>query len=176
MKHPRSLSTSASISLQLPMKSTKPSRLAAAASITSPVQKSQLHVAGDNRFDAATLTIPGRAPRRISGKANVAAECARTKVPIQGNAIPPPRVAPWQTTILGIMDSCIFSNCWLKASKSSRKSPVSRRCGVTSAPVQKSCSLLVPSISNNAFSGQSRTSPVNLCGTHKVCTHGAENG
>ena len=96
-----SRSSRASSSSQPPTTSTRPSRTAAGASIASPVQNSRSHAAALSRRRAATLTTPGSAPRRISGKPNVASVCASTTVPRQGKSIPPPRVAPWQTATVG---------------------------------------------------------------------------
>ena len=72
--------SSVSICSQLPPTSTSPSRSAVGASSASPMQSAWSHATADSRRRAATLTTPGSAPRRTSGKPKVASVCASTSL------------------------------------------------------------------------------------------------
>eukprot|EP00966_Prymnesium_polylepis_P325832 7381775-Prymnesium_polylepis.2 len=67
-----------------PTKSARPSRYASVASIESPEHIRRSQAAADSRRAAATLTRPGKAFRRISGKPNVALRSASTIVARHG--------------------------------------------------------------------------------------------
>eukprot|EP00966_Prymnesium_polylepis_P336921 7391811-Prymnesium_polylepis.2 len=153
LKWPTRRVTSTSTSSQLPTKSTRPRRLATLAFIVSPVQKSHSHAAGVSRCCAATLTTPGSARRRISGNPNVASVCASTAVPRQGNTMPPPRVAPWQITILGIRVAFSRSSISPNAHNPCKKPPLARFSGDGSAPRQKCSAPLLPRKMRSSSSG-----------------------